>query len=185
VAVPGHPDHGPFYLLNGFKTVVKEYDWEAKSTARISVYVSLIQCLSAIYQKKQPYEWDKVDSNEMLYGQTESYLSSITTFINTTITEMREEFDRLNQYADGLSQGAQGVVALDVVQTAIACGSITPQFTSFVLEFFRRAKKASVGADKLQMTIEYAKTFTTRGDENSQMVYIKLQKAMEDAKKER
>jgi len=52
VAVPGHPDHGPFYLLNGFKTVVKEYDWEAKTTARLSVYVSIIQCLSAVYQKK-------------------------------------------------------------------------------------------------------------------------------------
>jgi len=121
----------------------------------------------------------------MLYGQTESYLSSITTFINTTIAEIREEFDRLNQYADGLAQGAQAVVAMDVVLTAIACGNITPQFTAFIIEFFRRAKKSNVGADKLQVAIEYAKTFTTRGDENTQLVYSRLQKAMEDAKKER
>jgi len=136
-------------------------------------------------KKKQPYEWDKVESNELLYGQTEAYLSSITQYINTTINEIKEEFERLSQYADGLSQGAQAAAALEVVLTAIACGGITPNFTLFVLEYFRRAKKAGASLDRLQSAIDYAKTFTTRGDENSQMNYTKLYKAMEEAKNQK
>jgi len=136
-------------------------------------------------KKKQPYEWDKVESNELLYGQTEAYLSSITQFINTTINEIKEEFERLAQYADGLSQGTQGTAALDLVHTAIACGTITPNFTNFVLEYFRRAKKAGVSLDRLQSAIDYAKTFTSRGDENTQMNYTKLYKAMEEVKSQK
>jgi len=120
-----------------------------------------------------------------LYGQTEAYLSSITQFIYTTINEIKEEFERLSQYADGLSQGTQASAALDVVHTAIACGSITPNFILFVLEYFRRAKKAGAGLDRLQSAIDYAKTFTTRGDEATQMNYNKLLKAMEEAKNQK
>jgi len=185
VAVPGHPDHGPFYLLNGFKTVVKEYDWDPKSTARIIIYTAIIQNVCALYQKKQPYEWDKVESNEMLYGQTEQYFTTLTTFITTTIGEIKEEFDRLALFADGLSQGAQAAVALDLVNTAIATGTITPNFTAFIVDYFRRAKKASSGPEKLQSVIDYAKTFTTRGDENSQMAYTKLCKTLEEAKNQK
>jgi hypothetical protein len=55
--------------------VVKDYAWEPKSTARLQCYSALLATLSACYQKKLPYEWDKIESNELLWGQTESYLS--------------------------------------------------------------------------------------------------------------
>jgi len=183
VAVPGHPEHGPFYLLTGFKTVVKEYEWDAKSTARITIYMTIIQMLCAQYQKQLPYEWDKVESNFMLYGHTEQHLASVREFISTTLNDINEEFVRLDQYADGISQSAQAVAALELVNVCISCGTITPSFSTFIVDLFRRAKKSSAQNDKLQAAIDYAKTFTTRGDENTQLTYTKLYKSMEDAKK--
>jgi len=102
--VPGHPDNGPFYLLKGFVKVVNKYEWEPKSTAKITIFTSILVMLSSQYQKKLPYEWDKVENNTLLYGHTESYLAQIREFINGLLKSIREEFERLGQFADGISR---------------------------------------------------------------------------------
>jgi len=142
-----------------------------------SVYVPSIK-------KKLPYEWDKVESNEMHYGQTEQYLESIRTFIGGLVTDIREEFERLNQFADGLSQASQASAALEFVNMAIVCVTVTPQSIGLISEIFRQAKKASASMDKLQAAIDLSKSFAIRGgDETTQMAYTKLTKALEDIKK--
>jgi hypothetical protein len=34
IVVPGHPEHGAFYLVKGLVKVVKDYKWEKGSVAR-------------------------------------------------------------------------------------------------------------------------------------------------------
>jgi len=182
IAVPGHPDNGAFYLLKGFVKAIKEYDWEPKSPGKIQINTAILVMLSTQYQKKLPYEWDKVESNTLLYGHTESYLSSIRDYINEVIKDIREDFERLNQYADGISQGAQAQAAWELTNAAICCATLSPALLSFISEYYKRSKR--VGPDKLQLTIDYAKTFAARGDDQNRIIYTKLVKTLEDLKKE-
>jgi len=182
VSVPGHPDNGPFYLLKGFKTVVKEYDWEAKGTQRITIYTSTLQFLAALYQKKQPYGWDKIESNLILFGNTISYLNSFHEEINQFLTLLKEEFTRLMEYADGLSRQAQYTVALELLQVSIAHATVTPAFVTFALEYFKIAKKLAAPQALLLQPLEVARRKAALAPEAEQPLYQKLIKVLEDSK---
>eukprot|EP01125_Pyxidicula_operculata_P016998 TRINITY_DN5912_c0_g1_i2.p1 TRINITY_DN5912_c0_g1~~TRINITY_DN5912_c0_g1_i2.p1 ORF type:complete len:671 (-),score=147.96 TRINITY_DN5912_c0_g1_i2:65-2077(-) len=161
-AVPGHPDHGPFYLLTALTKVVKDFTWEAKSTGRVIIFNSIVKALSVNYQKKLPYQWDKIETNEMLYGQTEQYLSGVKTLIAGLLDEIKADFERLSQYVDLSSQQTQAEAALEVVNSAIINAQILPQTIDFIVNFYSMAKKLRAPKDQLLVSISVARSFTER-----------------------
>jgi len=85
VAVPGHPELGPFYLLRGLQKVVQEYPWPEGTAVRGEVYVSMIALLAASAQSSLPYQYAKVDGNDVLYGGTYEYEQEIQEYIHELI----------------------------------------------------------------------------------------------------
>ena len=55
VVVPGHPTHGPFYLLQGLLKALPRFEWNPASGLKISVYVAMLPVLAAQEQRALPY----------------------------------------------------------------------------------------------------------------------------------
>ncbi|CAM9900360.1 unnamed protein product [Scytosiphon promiscuus] len=55
VAVPGHPDLGPFYLLRGLLKAVRRLPWPAGSGLLASIYITAAGMLCAMWQERLPY----------------------------------------------------------------------------------------------------------------------------------
>ena len=79
--VPGHPEHGPFYLVKGLLNAIERYEWQESSGAKARVLISLLPLLCAYGQRTLPYTVPKVDSNDVLYGGKASYLTELATYV--------------------------------------------------------------------------------------------------------
>jgi len=180
LAVPGHPDHGPFYLLHGLKKVVKDYTWEPKSTGRIIVYINVIKILAANYQKKLPYQWDKIDSNDLLYGQTEKFLGELRAEISSLLGDIKAELERLSTFVDATSQQSQSDAILELVNTTIMNAEITPASIEFIANYFLMARKLRASSEQLKTTVEYSKTLCGRGDDKTKISFDKLSHRLQD-----
>merc|ERR1711924_392967 len=81
VVVPGHPEHGPFYLVRGLLNAVQRYPWKPANGCKTEVYIHLLGLLSAYAQQKLPYSVERVESNDMLYGGNAGYLKELGSYI--------------------------------------------------------------------------------------------------------
>jgi len=151
LAVPGHPERGAFFLLDPLRQVVKDYQWEAKSTARLSCFSALLATLSACYQRKLPYEWDKIESNELLWGQTESYLSTIRENIEGVLNDVEEELKRLNEFADAAAQKAQADAMIEILLSAVTHLELTPKCAEFTVGLVKRAQSHRATGSELKI----------------------------------
>eukprot|EP00301_Raphidiophrys_heterophryoidea_P006104 c12495_g1_i1.p1 GENE.c12495_g1_i1~~c12495_g1_i1.p1 ORF type:complete len:1006 (-),score=282.13 c12495_g1_i1:1509-4526(-) len=80
VVVPGHPEHGPFYLSNGLLAVVTDYPWE-KPENKLRVLISVLCLFSAYAQKHLPYTVERVVSNDELFAGEETYHSELAPLV--------------------------------------------------------------------------------------------------------
>ncbi|KAH8066549.1 hypothetical protein JL722_996 [Aureococcus anophagefferens] len=56
VAVPGHPDHGPFYLVKGLLNALPKYEhWQKHTGGRAKATLALLPLLAAYAQRRLPY----------------------------------------------------------------------------------------------------------------------------------
>jgi hypothetical protein len=55
ICLPGHPEHGPFYLVKALLQVLDEHEWEKGSITKAQVNLRLVSMLAAISQKKFIY----------------------------------------------------------------------------------------------------------------------------------
>lgn len=51
----GHPDHGPFYLIQGLMNAIPRFPWQAGSAVQTKVYTNILALLCTLAQKKFPY----------------------------------------------------------------------------------------------------------------------------------
>ena len=66
VAVPGHPDNGPFYLLKGLLGQLNAFPWRADRTGKSQVYLAIVAALVAFAQPQLPYGAPGIDANDVL-----------------------------------------------------------------------------------------------------------------------
>jgi len=135
VAVPGHPELGPFYLLRGLLQIVKDYPWEEGSIAKAEIYNSMIVLLSVSLQPPFPYAIHGVDGNEVLYAGTVEYEAEIKEFINELIPLLRTEiatFKRLQKTPGMKIKKAK--IALDLLNNVLALSQLTPPLAQLVVE---------------------------------------------------
>jgi len=143
VSVPGHPSNGPFYLLEALLKVIKSWEWEAKSTGKILVYNTVLALLAANSQRRLPYHWQDVESNDSLYGGTQKHLKDIQALIDSIITEIRSEITRLNDFIDGISRLAQAEAIIDTVYVTIEAAQMNPATTDFIISLLNPDLKNS------------------------------------------
>jgi len=140
VAVPGHPSHGPFYLLQQLQKIIQGWDWEGRSTYRVTLNALIICLLASNAQKKLPYKWEKVDSNDILYGYTQKHLKDIQTWIDSILEQIIQEFDRLKEYADISARNAQSEAIVEVIQLIIDTSEFTPNTSQFLSSLVLRER---------------------------------------------
>jgi hypothetical protein len=51
----GHPDHGPFYIIQGLVNAVPRFAWQAGTGVQTRVYTNMLALLCTLAQKKFPY----------------------------------------------------------------------------------------------------------------------------------
>ena len=68
VMVPGHPQHGPFYLVRGLLNAVQRVEWNPASGGRAEVSLAVLGAMCVFAQSKFPYKCVGVDANDTLYG---------------------------------------------------------------------------------------------------------------------
>jgi len=163
VAVPGHPSHGPFYLLQALLKVVKVWEWESKSTGRVLVYSNVLSLLAANYQKKLPYCWNEVDSNDVLYGGTQKYLRDIQDLINQILNDIYEELKRLAEYADGLSRAAQAEAIVELIYISLESAQLNNNLIKFISTLL---EKFDVFADNKHVLRPLKNLITARSAQN-------------------
>lgn len=142
VAVPGHPELGPFYLLRGLLQIVKDYPWEEGSIAKAEIYNSIIALLSVSLRPPFPYAISGVDGNEILYAGTVEYEAEIKEFINELIPLVRAElatFKRLQKTPGMKIKKAK--IALDLLNIVLTLSQLNPQLAQLVVELHGMAAK--------------------------------------------
>lgn len=63
VVAPGHPEHGPFYIVQGMLNAVPKYPWQPITGVQTGVYVDILALLATYAQRKFPYRIPYVESN--------------------------------------------------------------------------------------------------------------------------
>jgi len=153
VAVPGHPSHGPFYLLEQLQKIIQSWEWDAKNTSRVSLNATVVSLLAAHYQKKLPYKWDKVESNDQLWGNTAKHRKDIEIWIEKILQEILGELDRLKEYADIPSRDAQSEVIVEVIQVILDTAELSPKCVQFVSELVKRERTLKSDSRSMQRVI--------------------------------
>jgi len=97
VCVPGHPEHGPFYLVHGLLTAVQRYNWKAESGNKTKLYVVLLSLLCSYSQRKLPYSVAGVEANDLLYGGNAEYTKELRGHINTIVDEIMGQLTEIGQ----------------------------------------------------------------------------------------
>ena len=82
IIVPGHPEHGPFYLA---KALVKVGKVECTTETKVKVYFALIPVLGAYTQRKLPYGLPAVESNDSLFGGNSRYIAECNDYLSSLI----------------------------------------------------------------------------------------------------
>lgn len=142
VAVPGHPELGPFYLLRGLLQVVKNYPWDEGSIAKAEVFVSMITLLSVSQRPPFPYSIEGVDGNEVLYAGTVEYEAEINEFINELIPLVKEElltFKKLQKTPGMKIKKAK--IAIDMINQIITLSKLSPELADLIVEIHAMAAK--------------------------------------------
>jgi hypothetical protein len=116
VCVPGHPEHGPFYLVHGLLTAVQRYNWQPNTGNKTRLYVSLLSLLCAYSQRKLPYSVDGVESNDLLYGGNVEYTKELRGHINTIVDEIMGQLTEIGQ---GSNKSLQAHLIVKLVNVSL------------------------------------------------------------------
>jgi len=100
VFIPGHPEHGPFYLVTALIKVISEYGWDTSSSSKISVFFNILSLMSTYKQNKFPYHLANVESNDLLYGGDEKYLNELQTIIDKLVEQILEDLAKFSENED-------------------------------------------------------------------------------------
>ena len=76
MVVPGHPEHGPFYLVTGLLNVLQTAAWR-RAASLPTLSLRILSLLSTYAQRQLPYRVAGVDSNDVLYAAEPSYASEL------------------------------------------------------------------------------------------------------------
>jgi hypothetical protein len=100
IPVPGHPEHGAFYLIRGLLNAISKYQWSKGSDAKIKLYTAMLCALSAMYQEHLPYTYEGVESNDTLYMGGDAYNTALLEVGNTILNICLQDLSSIPQDND-------------------------------------------------------------------------------------
>jgi len=97
VVVPGHPEHGPFYLVQGLLKACDKYPWKELKRNKIELYLTLLPTLNAYTQRSLPYHIHNLQSNDILFGGNARYIKEVNEMMTTIIQSIMEQLGALGK----------------------------------------------------------------------------------------
>ena len=88
VLVPGHPDHGPFYIVSGLLNAMPKYQWQEGSPVKCSLYIDMLALLTTYAQSRFPYSMPHLESNDVLYCGAPGYTFELKQQIQVVLDEI-------------------------------------------------------------------------------------------------
>ena len=88
IVVPGHPEHGPFYLVSGLRNAISKYSWNKENLGNIELLLYMLPVLASWSQRRLPYSIEQVDSNDVLFGGNEMFLNECKQHFNSILSEI-------------------------------------------------------------------------------------------------
>jgi hypothetical protein len=163
VVVPGHPEHGPFYIVQGLRNALPRYQWQANSIAQCRVYTDILALLCTYSQKKFPYHIAYVESNDDLYVGSAAYMTELRDNISACIEEILRQINAMAERAEAGAKLLQSRMVLDLVNQLLARMVLNNEVVTFILKLLEVASKhkaAFTRSDSRYMaqTIDFAKS---------------------------
>lgn len=142
---PGHPEHGPFYLVKGLLNAVQSYEpWkdEKGSVGKVRVFLGVLALFATYAQRTFPYRIAKVESNDELYGGEASYVRSLAPFLDTLVAEILAQLSKIGERGDLLSRKQQGTLALDLANLLVSSLTMNAASATLVVRLVVLAQKS-------------------------------------------
>lgn len=95
ISVPGHPEHGAFYLIRGLLNAINSYPWQSGSDAKVRLYIIMLAAFTAFYQEHLPYTYEGVESNDTLYMGGDIYQNGLLEMGNSLLEQVLKEINAL------------------------------------------------------------------------------------------
>eukprot|EP00002_Diphylleia_rotans_P012179 TRINITY_DN2382_c0_g1_i2.p1 TRINITY_DN2382_c0_g1~~TRINITY_DN2382_c0_g1_i2.p1 ORF type:complete len:995 (-),score=236.10 TRINITY_DN2382_c0_g1_i2:586-3570(-) len=147
VTIPGHPEHGPLYLVQGLLQAIQDYNWEKGSDAKVRCYTNAVLLFSTYLQQSLPYHAMKVESNDTLFTGDPQYAEELNSLIDqyiglilTGISELAED------EASASAKKKQAQRSLDLFARLLGHAELTTRSATLALKLYTVAKKSG-GAD--------------------------------------
>eukprot|EP01087_Luapelamoeba_hula_P008608 TRINITY_DN2164_c0_g1_i2.p1 TRINITY_DN2164_c0_g1~~TRINITY_DN2164_c0_g1_i2.p1 ORF type:complete len:988 (-),score=189.50 TRINITY_DN2164_c0_g1_i2:79-3021(-) len=144
IPMPGHPEHGPFYLLKGLLQVVLNYPWLPESTNKGVVLARLLAIFSSFGQPSLPFHIPKLDSNDTLYAGDDAYREELLAMTASLAELIKEQIDVFKE-----TPKQQAIIALALAEQTLRFAQLTAKTATLVYEMYTVAKKAGVPARDL------------------------------------
>ncbi|KAF2072220.1 hypothetical protein CYY_006465 [Polysphondylium violaceum] len=152
VVVPGHPENGPFYLINAVHKVIKDYQWDLGSTGKARILIQIIALLSSWAQPALPYHIDKVESNDQLFTEDPEFVFELNELYNSIIKEILTELNTLKDEPDQSTQKKMVNVCLDLVNKLLEIGELNSKTASLIFNLYNMAKKSIPASSHTDLT---------------------------------
>ena len=107
VVAPGHPEHGPFYIVQGLLNAVPRFAWQPQTGQQTRVFVDMLALLCTFAQRKFPYHVCQVESNDELYGGAPDYMAELSESISACIADILKQLTALGERTDSTSKLSQ------------------------------------------------------------------------------
>ncbi|KAL6057485.1 Trafficking protein particle complex subunit 6B [Balamuthia mandrillaris] len=142
VVAPGHPEHGPFYLIKGLVKVVQDREWEATTGYKSYALLALLSMFCAHYQDKLPYHINGLESNDVLYGDDPAARKELEMIIDKLIELILQQLAALKKTNTATAKREQVALALALFEHTICLAELNAKSATLAANLFNLAKKA-------------------------------------------
>ena len=138
VAVPGHPQKGPFYLAKALLSVINNYVWEKNTTHKLMAMTHVLGLFAAHAQENLPYTYEGLEQNARLYGGDPAYGREIQGVIDSIFDLIIQAMGAFGD-GDASAKRRQSAAALEIVNVLLAHFDPTPKLCALVMNLFKVA----------------------------------------------
>lgn len=158
LSFPGHPRHGPFYLVHLLLNTIEKYPaWTEGCPAKARVYCGVLSLFATYYQPAFPIQIKGVESNDSLYGwHPDTYLQPLSQFTDKIIEKILEQLTLIGQKTDNASaKKDQGTISLELANLLVSSFVMNKTSATMVVKLYKLAVKSKrVNSVYLQNTKE-------------------------------
>jgi hypothetical protein len=141
VIAPGHPEHGPFYIVQGLLNALPRFQWQPTTVYRTRVYLDILVLLCTFAQRKFPYKVPHVESNDFLYGGGVEYMAELNANITTCVQEMLQQLSAMGERTEPAAKLNQARLVLDLANTLAGRMEMKSDVGVFLIKLIELSRK--------------------------------------------